>query len=156
MDEIVIYPKKVKLLAITVGALVFVVLGFYFAQNREAMGLPLWVVVITSYVGIPFFGLCLGYAIYRLIVSKAAVIVSREGIFDNASAAGAGMLRWEEIAEIFPYDFMGQRMLGIVPVNEEAIIKRQPSIKRVLAKMNRGMASAPFNIPQNMLPISVD
>jgi hypothetical protein len=25
-----------------------------------------------------------------------------------------------------------------------------------MAKMNRGIAAAPFNIPQNVLPISVD
>lgn len=39
MNEVA-YPKKVKLLSIAIGALVFVLLGFYFAQNRVAMGLP--------------------------------------------------------------------------------------------------------------------
>ena len=107
-------------------------------------------------MGIPFFGLCLAYAIYRLCIPKPAVIVSDEGIFDNASAVGAGMLRWEEIADVFPYDFVGQRMLGIIPVNENVVIGRQPPFKRVLAKMNRGMGVAPFNIPQSVLPISVD
>src|SRR5918993_1464443 len=109
MNEVVIYPKKVKLLAIAVGSLVIVLLGFYLARNRAALGLPPWAIVITSYAGIPFFGLCLAYAIYRLCIPKPAVIISDEGIFDNASAVGAGMLRWEEVAEVFPYDFVGQR-----------------------------------------------
>jgi hypothetical protein len=156
MNEVVIYPKRLKLFAIAVGALVFVVLGFYFVQNRVAMGLPLWVIVITSYAGIPFFGLCLVYATYRLFIPKPAVIISDEGIFDNASAVGAGMLKREEIADIFPYSFMGQRMLGIIPVKEEVVLERQSPIKRVMAKMNRGIAAAPFNIPQNVLPISVE
>jgi hypothetical protein len=156
MNEVAIYPKKVKLVAIAIGALVFVILGFYVAQNRAPMGLPLWKIVVISYVGIPFFGLCLVYAIYRLLVPKPAVVISAEGIFDNASAVGAGMLRWEEIADIFAYDFMGQRMLGIIPVNEEVVLGRQSRLKRVMAKMNKGIAAAPFNIPQNVLPISID
>ena len=156
MNEVAIYPKKVKLLAIAVGALLGVILGFYLAQNRVAMELPLDAIIITSYVGIPFFGLCLVYAIYRLLMPKPAVVISDEGIFDNASAVGAGMLKWDEIAEVFAYDFMGQRMLGIIPVNEEVVLGRQSRLKRVMAKMNKGIAEAPFNIPQNVLPISVD
>jgi hypothetical protein len=156
LNEIVIYPKKVKLLAIAVGALLFVILGLYFAQNRVEMGLSLWKLIIICYVGIPFFGLCLVYAIYRLLIPKPAVVISDEGIFDNASAVGAGMLRWEEIAHVFAYDYMGQRMLGIIPVNEEVVLGRQSRLKRVMAKMNKGIAPAPFNIPQNVLPISVD
>ena len=156
MNEVVIYPKKLKLLAIAIGALLFVILGFYFAQNRVEMGLPLDVIIITSYVGIPFSGLCLVYAIYRLLMPKPAVVISDEGIFDNASAVGAGMLKWEEIADVFAYDFMGQRMLGIIPVHEEVVLRRQSRLKRVMAKMNKGIAPAPFNIPQTVLPISVD
>ena len=156
MNEIIIYPKKLKLLAIAIGALLFVILGVYFAQNRVAMELPLEVIIITSFVGIPFSGLCLVYAIYRLLMPKPAVVISDEGIFDNASAVGAGMLRWEEIADVFAYDFMGQRMLGIIPVNEGVVLRRQSRFKRVMAKMNKGIAPAPFNIPQSVLPISVD
>src|SRR6185503_5052164 len=156
MNEVAIYPKKVKLLTIALGALLFVILGFYLAQNRVAMELALWKVIVISYVGIPFFGLCLVYAIYRLLMPKPAVVISDEGIFDNASAVGAGMLRWEEIADVFAYDFMGQRMLGIIPVNEEVVVRRQSPLKRVMAKMNKGIAPAPFNIPQTVLPISVD
>jgi len=66
------------------------------------------------------------------------------------------MLKWEEIAEIYPYDFIGQRALGIVLGNVEVVMSRQPFIKRILAKMNRGLVGAPFSIPQNMLPMSVD
>ena len=156
MNEVVIYPKKVKLFAVAMASLLFVILGFYLGQNHEEMGLPLRVAIIASYVGIPFFGLCLVYAVYRLLMPKPAVVISDEGIFDNASAVGAGMLRWEEIAEVFAYDFMGQRMLGIVPVDEEAVLRRQSPLKRVMAKMNKGIAPAPFNIPQTVLPISVD
>jgi hypothetical protein len=156
MNEVAIYPKKAKLFGIIMASLVFLILAFYFAQNRVAMGLPVWFVIVTSYVGIPFLGLCLVYAVYRLLMPKPAVVISDEGIFDNASAVGAGMLRWEEIADVFAYEFMGQRMLGIIPVNEEAVLRRQSPLKRIMAKMNKGIAPAAFNIPQTVLPISID
>src|ERR1044072_87490 len=155
-STLVIYPKKLKLLGIALGALLFVILDFYFARNGGAMGLSLRTIIITSYVGIPFFVLCLVYAIDRLLIRKPAVVISDGGIFDNASAVGAGMLRWEEIADVFAYDFMGQRMLGIIPLNEAVVLGRQSRFKRIMAKMNKSMAPAPFNIPQTALPISVD
>ena len=135
MNESSYISEKVKLPGVAMGALLFVIIGFYFAQNRVAMGLALWTIIITSYVGIPFFGLCLVYAIYRLLLPRPAVVISDQGIFDNASAVGAGMFRWEEIADVFAYDFMRQRMLGIIPVNEEVVFGRQSRLKRVMAKM---------------------
>jgi hypothetical protein len=128
----------------------------YRIRGGQCFPLPPWALTGVCYLGIVFFSGSFGYALYRLFIPKPAVIISREGIFDNASAVGAGMLRWEEIAEIFPYELMGQRMLGIVPIDEEAIINRQSPIKRVLARMNKGLSAATFNIPQSVLPISID
>ena len=156
MDDVVIYPSKLKALLMAAGSLLFVALGFYLASERVHRRLPLWAIVVVAYIGIPFFGLSFLYMLYRLLFPKPSVVISREGIFDNASAVGAGMLRWEEIAEIYPYDFMGQRMLGLVPRDAEAVIARQPPLKRVLARMNRGLVQAPFNIPQTTLSIPVD
>jgi hypothetical protein len=152
MNEVVIYPKRLKLLGFAAGSLVFVLLGLYFF----AAGMPLPLVVLTSYLGVPFFGLCFAYAVYRLLVPAPLLVISDEGLYDNASAVGAGMLRWEEIAELVPYEFAKQRFIGVVPVDVGAVIARQPPLKRMMAKMNRGMAGTPFNIPQNMLPMPIE
>lgn len=110
----------------------------------------------VAFSSISFFGLCLVYAASRLLFPKPSVVISRNGIYDNASAVSAGMLKWEEIAEIKPYNFMGNRALGIVPVDLETVIARQPLIKRLLFKMNKGLVNAPFSIPQVGLSVSVD
>jgi len=156
MAGLVIYPSKTKMLAMVVGSLMFVTIGVCFVVFREAMGVPLVGVVVVSYVGVPFFGLCFAYAAYRLLAPKPAVVVNEEGILDSASAVGAGMLRWEEIAEVVVYDFMGQRILGIVPVDAEAVIARQRLLRRLSMRISRGMGLPPFNIPQATLPMSVD
>lgn len=156
MKEIIIYPSKAKLLLIAVGALLFVAGGIYFAIESESLNLSYWKIVLVSYIGVPFFGLCFIYAIYRLLKPQPSLVINREGIFDNASAVGAGLIRWQEIAELIPYSFMGQQFLGIVPVNVDEILARQSCIKRMVVKMNQALVQAPFNIPQNILPISID
>ena len=137
------------------GSLAFVVLGIFLAIQHRIVLNPVEV-IIGSYVGVPFFGLCFLYAIYRLLLPKPSVIISSEGLFDNASAIGAGMLRWEEIKEIYLHEYLGQQMLGIVLKDAEPVIARQPSFKRILARMNGSLVGNPFNIAQVSLPISVE
>src|SRR5262245_45572372 len=155
MADIVIYPSRFKLFLIAGGSLAFVILGIFLTIQQQIVMNPLEL-MLASYVGVPFFGLCFMYATYRVLVQQPAVIISREGLFDNASAVGAGMLRWEEIKEIYVHEYLGQRMLGIVPKDAAAVIARQPSIKRIMAKINNGLGGSPFNIAQVSLPISVD
>jgi hypothetical protein len=63
-------------------------------------------------------------SLFRLFFPRPSVIISRDGILDNASAVGAGMLKREEVEEVFAYDFRGQRRLGIVPRDPMTIIAR--------------------------------
>ena len=51
----------------------------------------------------------------RLVCRKAALELDDIGITDNASAVGAGHLRWAEIDHLVLYRFLGQPLLGIVP-----------------------------------------
>lgn len=156
MNELVIYPSKFKTVLIAVGALMFVCLGLGFAVWQDIAGIPFWKIIIVSWVGIPLFGFSFLYACYRLIVPKPAVIISQQGIFDNASALSAGLVRWEEIAEISIYKFNMQRYLGIVPLDIEAFLQRQPVFKRWLMKINMHTGLAPINIPQITLRMKVD
>lgn len=55
MKEIILYPSRVKLLLYAFCSLVFVSLGVLFAVQREAMGLSLPVLIVVSYIGVPFF-----------------------------------------------------------------------------------------------------
>ena len=155
MDDVVIYPSRTKLLLLALGSLVFVLVGVFIAQQEQVLIGPLEVIV-GSYIGVPFFGLCFVYAVYRLLDPKPAVIISMEGLFDNASAIGVGMLPWEEITDVYLYEFMGQRMLGIVIQDGDALIERQPHIRRVIAKINRSLVGSPINISQVSLPISIE
>jgi hypothetical protein len=152
MDDYVIYPSKLKLLLVALGSLSFVVLGIFL----PTMTTDMYVVLIGTYVGVPFFGLCFLYAIYRLIFRKPSLIIANVGLFDNASALGAGLIRWTEISEVYIYEYMGQRMIGIIVNDPKAVMARQPAFKRFMARMNSDLVGTPFNIPQTTVPVSVD
>lgn len=99
------------------------------------------------------FGYCLFNIVYRLVLHKPLVIINNEGILVDATT---GIVRWEDIAFIFPYNFIGQRFLGIFPKNNQAILARQGRINRIFMKINMSMGYAPIEISQSVLPMSIE
>jgi hypothetical protein len=152
---IVIYPSRLKGCALLLGAIMFVGLGIVFVCFRREMHISLAAILITSCVGVPFFGTCALYYFYRIIVHRPALVVGEQGIVDNATALAVGFLRWDEIEKVTPYSYMGQAMLGIFPKDLSGVLARQGWLKRHLLSMNQGLGCAPINIPQAMLPITV-
>ena len=153
MEDIVIFPSRKKLVLIAIGALGFVALGIFIIKKPEIY----WVFrLLGGYLGVAFFGICLGYALFRLIKPVPSLVINDEGVFDNASAVGAGMLKWSEIAEVRISSFMGQRFLSIVPNNLEEILQRQNITKRWLMKANRGLVDSPFNVPETTLTLKLE
>ncbi len=155
-SPLIFFPSIGKTVAIFIGATAFVVLGVLLGLYREQLDVGIVAVFICTFVGVPFFGLCGLYALFRLLVRRPSLIVDERGITDNASAVAVGLIRWDEIAEIYAYDFMGQRFLGIVPVDTDAVLARVSPIKRMLSRANRGLSNAPINIPSVGLAIPID
>jgi hypothetical protein len=153
METVTIFPDRRKLATLAFGAFIFVVVGIFIIRDTS---LPLIIRYIGGYFGSGFFGICLAYGMIRLLKPIPSVIISNEGLFDNASATGAGMLRWSEIADVKIYSFMRQRFLGIIPHNPEEIFRRQGALKRCLMQLNRRLVQAPFNIPENALPVKLE
>lgn len=155
-DRIVVYPSRWKLLLLALGALLFVVFGCLIGLGW--LDAPLDQVIIAAYVGVPFFGLCFAYLVYRLISPKPSLIVDERGIYDNASALGAGWIRWEEIEEMYAFEYRGQTMLGIIPKDEEEILGRLSLLKRSVMRINTALpgVECPVNIPQTALPITIE
>lgn len=145
-----------KMSAVLAGASAFVALGVSFAVYREEWGVSTVLIAVCTYVGVPFFGLCAIYALYRLIARRPSVVIDEQGITDNASSVAVGLIRWEEIAEVFTYDYMGQQFLGIVPTDAESVLARANPLSRMLSRASHGLIGAPINISSVALPISVD
>ncbi|HWN09983.1 MAG TPA: STM3941 family protein [Pyrinomonadaceae bacterium] len=163
MEDVVIFSSKRYLAAMAGGCLLFavgciypLVYGFDIS-DRDALGRFFQLITPEIfYLGAPLAILGFIYSSYRLLKPTPAIIINREGIVDNASALGAGLIRWEEIQSMFIYDVMGNRLLGIIPVNLEAILARQSGLKRFFFNLGKSMQAAPFSIPEGGLPMKLE
>lgn len=154
--QLVIYPRRWKLLLFAMGALAFVLGAFWIGGFLGEVYTNPAVAAIATYAGIPFFGFCFVYLLYRLIVRKPALVVSEEGIQDNVSALSAGMIRWEEIKAVRTRWFGTQQMIVIALKDEQTFLSHQNPVKRVLMRANRSLIGYVVNIPQNILPVPAD
>jgi hypothetical protein len=146
----VIYPSRKKLLLITAGGAMFVVLGFFLLRSTDTEER------LAGIAGIVFFGFCALFGIWRLVRPAPAVILHSSGIFDNASALSAGFLHWDEISSIYVAKIKNQRSLAIVLKDVDAFLSRQSGMKSKIMKMNVGLTGAAVNIPASTLPISLE
>jgi hypothetical protein len=154
-DRLVIYPSRAKMSLILLGSIAFVGIGIWIGTPAVAREQPLWKVVVASYVGVPFFGACGLYAVYRLAIRRPALEIDSTGITDSASAVGAGRLSWDEVDHVVLYKYSGQWMLGIIPRNLDVFLSRQPFPRRFLTKLNLALGCAPVNVPQVGLSMKV-
>jgi hypothetical protein len=129
MAPLTVSPSKRKLALLTVGSFAFVVGGIFIIRDGSV---PLILKVLGGYSGIVFFGMCLAYGLYRLMRPVPILVISQQGLFDNASAVGAGWLKWSEIKDVKIYRFMSQRFLGIIPMDLNAVLGRMSVWKRIL------------------------
>lgn len=155
-DQYVIYPSRWRLILLALGALVFVGLGLVLGGIGTDEQLEGFLLVITTYIGVPFFSLCFAYLVYRLIVRQPALIVNQNGIYDNASGLSAGWIRWDEVERLQIILFGSQEMIGVAVHNEEAVLNRQRWIKRFLMSRNRDLTGYIINIPMTSIPSSAE
>lgn len=155
-----VYPGEWKIFGNVVWSLLFAVLGIFilgivYPIYRKDMKMDIEVLFIIC--GGVFFTILFGYFflyfIYRLVLNKPLVTINNEGILVYSCG---GMVGWEDIGFISPYELIGQRYLGIFPKNNQAILARQGRINRILMKINMSMGYAPINITQSVLPMSIE
>lgn len=152
--NLVVYPNKAKLKALLWQQVAFVIMSILLIIGGILLDLALWVYIVAG-IGLLYFGANLCYVARRYKVIKPVVEIGPAGIVDNASGVGAGLIRWEEIQAIYPFTFMGQQSLGIVPHDERAILSRHGSLKRAIMRINKRLVGTPISIPQVALPLPI-
>lgn len=155
-DEIVFPFSPRRLIGIIVGASIVVAFGalalvgsFWARQSDPAVGLLLGSTTIL------FFGPCLRWACLKLNGAAPALRVASDGLYDDSSAIAPGFVAWEDIESIhrstaYPC------YLCIVPEDVEELLRRQPTWKRWVMRMNARMVGAPITIGASLLDASLD
>jgi hypothetical protein len=152
MNELVIPLSRSKLLGQFLAGLVFVGLGVLMIFYPTRYG---WWERFIGVVTVAFFGAVVVAILYRLVRPAPALIINAQGIIDNASGLGVGLIRWDEIGEVREYRIGRQTFLGIFTKDPDALIKKQPRWKRTAIRANLKLGAAPVNIPQSQLGMRV-
>lgn len=156
-DRIAIPSSKVKLVLLTVGALLFVGAGIWLfdiadTQSRYA---PIYVKGI-SVLAIGFFGLCALYGLLRLFDGAPGLVLDREGIIDNSSGVAAGRVAWREIRDIRVMSVSGQRFLAFVVNDPEKYLGKGNIVSRLFVKLNYKMYGTPIFISSHSLKVKFE
>lgn len=154
MNDFIVFPKTGRMIWLGVMCAVFVLLGVVFIGFSIIEDDAFWLGIVGAAI-IVIFGLCIIYYVKEIMNRKPALIVSDVGIMDRSSFIGAGLIKWEEIADIDFINFSGQLFLGIFTHDPELIINRTNGIKSVLNKLNKGLIDAQVNIPVKNLGCSM-
>jgi hypothetical protein len=111
------------------------------------------VYLLLAVVCVGFFGYALLFFLGRLMFFwRPALVVGSEGLYDDASALGAGWIRWEEIGGARLLSYGGQPYIALRLRDEAAFLSRQPQPKRWLIRLNRRrFTGATVNIPTRFL-----
>ena len=158
LNDYVVSFKQSRMLTLIFFSLIFTALGVVFIVAFTSQGIGsenIWLPVIGAVIAI-LFGLCLFYYINVLVKGKPAVKVTEEGIIDNSSFIGAGLVRWEDIADIDFINFSNQVYLGIFTFDPDLITDRTTGFKKLLNNLNKGLLETQVNIPVKILACSLD
>lgn len=153
MNDFQVFAKRGRLAALGFASLVFVTIGILMvvlAPKADKTGEGILLAVIGT-VSILFFGFCLWIYIRKLVANTPLLILSEEGITDQASYGAAGLIRWEEIEDIGTMSMANQQFLCIFTHDPTLVVNRLTGLQRMLMRMNKGLSSAQAHIPLKML-----
>jgi hypothetical protein len=110
---------------------------------------------ITLLLAVAFSCFCFLYFLKRRLSSTPSIVINSEGIVDNSTAFGAGMIKWGDIEGVSHYNYEGQPYLEIIPRDKKAFLQKQPPISRFIMRANSFIHGPLILIPVVTLPMSV-
>lgn len=168
-DRLSVRASLPKTILLALGSALFVVAGFFigcgallgvldsgsWAPLALVGALPILAIGLASFA---FFGFGLIYFLKRLVLFRRSVFaVGPEGIYDDASAFGAGLIPWREISHLRVASIAGRKYLGVRLKGHTKVLDRQNPLKRFIMTINRDKFTGTLvNVPQTILPINVE
>ena len=155
-EKIEIQLSKSKLILMSLGSVIFVGLGIWFVTNPPKINNPIFgnptTIFIVGLASIVFFGL-VGFFLFKKLGDKSpGLVISEEGVFDNASAVSAGYIPWTDVLEIRETMVVNQTFINLIVKNPQDYIDRQKSaFKRKLMQINYNSYGTVIGISANGL-----
>ena len=150
--------SKIKLVLLALACIAFVVFGGLFAYSPEVFVSSLFrnplVLRIVGIVAVLVFGVALVSISKKIFSSKIGLRIDNDGIFDNATQASIGMIKWDDITSIETIRVNGNNVL-LLKVNtpDKYIDKAKNRIARSTMKNCLKMYGTPIALTATALKI---
>ncbi len=144
MGEIVIEEKRSKAFKLVFAGL------FMFVAS-----VALWAIGISDQVffykligcvASVFFCVAFVTSLIRAMRKKPLLVIKGDGIVETSSASSIGFIPYDEIEKFQIVNIYGQKVIGILPKNNEEFIKKLPRNKQRAANANIKMSFPPASI----------
>ncbi|MEV6736740.1 STM3941 family protein [Streptomyces sp. NPDC051104] len=147
-----VYPSSQRRTSlVALGSLAFVAAGVWLLVDHATLK-----GIAAGAAAVPFFGLCAGVAIGRLLRRRPELVLNRDGL----THVMLGSIRWTEIAEVTVREVRvrsaSQRMIELVLHDPDAYLARAPRMARVAGKANLRFGYSPASISVTTLPVDLE
>lgn len=159
-STVTIALSKRKLTYSLLGSLAFMPFGLWFClRPTDWLDNPFlpttdWIRALGLLV-LLFFGILAFFVLKKMRDPNPGLVVTAEGLIDNAGGLVSGLIPWSDIAGIRELKVMRQKMVMVMLQNPEAYISRQPNLfKRQLMNTNLKSYGSPIPLSANALDYS--
>jgi len=161
-DETVIPLSRMKMVLLLLGCILFIAAGavlyrlddgFILRQHRYNDPELVHFFGLAGVV-LGVLGLCAG--LWKSFDRKPGLVFNTDGLIDNSSAFGAGLVPWSDITGAQIYQFRRTRILQIKVSNPEHYLARGGMIRRALARSGYRMTGCAVSISPTTLKIKFD
>lgn len=151
-DRIEIPFSKNKIILLTCGAILFIVIGFWLWLSADSQTLYNPVVVrLIAFNCFVFFCIC-GFIGFRKLFDKnPGLLIDHIGITDNSSAIGGHVIKWSEITDVQIQEVKRTKFLLIYVKNPQDYINKSNIFKRFWMRLNHGVYGTPLSITSTAL-----
>jgi len=135
-EDLIYYNARWRYALLTLGSLVFVVLGVWMivADGKWGPGL----------LAIAFFGLGAAVGIWQFFDSRPRLRVSDAGILDRT--LGVGLIKWTDITDAYLMSINRENFICLVLRNEADYLAHLSPLKKRLAAANQALGFTPISI----------
>jgi hypothetical protein len=155
-ETIVIPLSKTKIVLLTIGATVFLIVGLWLLSiaNTQTRYNPTIIKLVTFNCFV-FFGVCGLIGFRKLFDTKPGIVIDQFGITDNSSAIGGHKIKWNDITHFTIESVKRTKFILIHVKNPSEYIDPSNVFKRFWLNLNNRIYGTPLSIAATTLQCNI-
>lgn len=155
-EKIVIPLSKTKIVFLTLGAIVFLIIGCWLLSIADTQTrYDPTIIKLVTFNCFVFFGLCGLIGFRKLFDTKPGIVIDQFGITDNSSAIGGHRIKWNDITHFTIESVKRTKFILIHVKNPREYIDQSNTFKRFWLNLNNRIYGTPLSIAATTLQYNV-